>query len=75
MQIKYFTIMWKIYNPSIPDFIKSLAEAPAMQRLKDVGMHCGCEYTSFPMFEELDNYSRYKQPETGIDGEGNEGID
>ncbi len=52
--------MWKIYNPSIPDFIKSLAEAPAMQRLKDVGMHCGCEYTSFPMFEGLDNYSRYK---------------
>ena len=31
-----------------------------MQRLKDVGMHCGCEYTSFPMFAGLDNYSRYK---------------
>ena len=31
-----------------------------MQRLKDVGMHCGCEYTSFPMFVGLDNYSRYK---------------
>lgn len=52
--------MWKIYNPSIPDFIKPLVEAPAMQRLKDVGMHCGCEYTSFPMFVGLDNYSRYK---------------
>ena len=52
--------MWKIYNPSIPDFIKSFAETPAMQRLKDVGMHCGCEYTSFPMFDGLDNYSRYK---------------
>ena len=23
-------------------------------------MHCGCEYTSFPMFVGLDNYSRYK---------------
>ena len=52
--------MWKIYNPSIPEFIKPLVEAPAMQRLKDVGMHCGCEYTSFPMFVGLDNYSRYK---------------
>ena len=52
--------MWKIYNPSIPEFIKSLVAAPAMQRLKDVGMHCGCEYTSFPMFVGLDNYSRYK---------------
>ena len=31
-----------------------------MQRLKDVGMHCGFEYTSFPMFVGLDNYSRYK---------------
>lgn len=52
--------MWKIYNPSIPEFIKPLVETPAMQRLKDVGMHCGCEYTSFPMFVGLDNYSRYK---------------
>ena len=52
--------MWKIYNHSVPEFIGLLAEAPAMQRLKDVGMHCGCEYTSFPMFVGLDNYSRYK---------------
>ncbi len=52
--------MWEIYNPSIPDFICQLAETPAMQRLKDVGMHCGCEYTSFPLFTGLDKYSRYQ---------------
>ena len=52
--------MWNIYSPTIPDFICQMAEAPAMQRLKDIGMHCGCEYTSFPLFEGLDNYSRYK---------------
>ena len=52
--------MWNIYFPFLPDFIRQLAETPAMQRLKDVGMHCGCEYTSFPMFMGLDNYSRHQ---------------
>ncbi len=33
--------MWNIYYPSIPDFIYPIVAAPAMQRLKDVGMHCG----------------------------------
>ena len=52
--------MWKIYSKEIPEFITLLAETPAMQRLKDVGMHCGCEYTSFPMFEGLEHYSRHR---------------
>jgi len=52
--------MWNIYSKEIPDFINQLAETPAMERLKDVGMHCGCEYTSFPMFEGLDHYSRHR---------------
>ncbi|MBO4673871.1 MAG: hypothetical protein J5616_05940 [Bacteroidaceae bacterium] len=51
--------MWKIYHPSIPECINKVAKAPAMQRLQDVGMHCGCEYTSFPMFVGLKKYSRY----------------
>ena len=52
--------MWEIYHSLIPDFIGEIAAAPAMLRLKDVGMHCGCEYTSFPMFKGLDKYSRYQ---------------
>ena len=52
-------MMWNIYHPSQPECISTIAETPAMQRLKDVGMHCGCEYTSFPMFTGLKPYSRY----------------
>ena len=51
--------MWDIYHSDIPNCISHLATASAMQRLKDVGMHCGCEYTSFPMFQGLSNYTRY----------------
>lgn len=51
--------MWKLYYPSTPSFINDLAGTPAMQRLKGVGMNCGCEYTSFPLFDGLRNYSRY----------------
>lgn len=51
--------MWNIYHHNIPDCISTIAETPAMQRLKDVGMHCGCEYTSFPMFTGLKKYARY----------------
>ena len=30
-----------------------------MQRLQDVGMNCGCEYTSFPLFRGIGPYSRF----------------
>ncbi|MBR1476994.1 MAG: HD domain-containing protein [Lachnospiraceae bacterium] len=52
--------MNKIYSPDIPDFFAEFSKAPAMQRIKRVGMHCGCEYTSFPLFEGLSEYSRYE---------------
>ena len=48
-----------IYSTDIPDFIKEIAQAPAMLRLDDIGMNCGCEYTSFPLFAGLEKYSRY----------------
>ena len=31
-----------------------------MLRLDDIGMNCGCEYTSFPLFARLEKYSRYR---------------
>ena len=34
-------------------------ETPEMERLKDIGMNCGCEYTSFPRFSHLLPYSRH----------------
>lgn len=43
---------------SMPDFVRRIVGTPAMQRLGDVGMNCGCEYTSFPLFQDLERYSR-----------------
>ena len=40
--------LWYIYNDGFPDFLAELLEAEELQRLKKVGMHCGCEYSSFP---------------------------
>lgn len=48
-----------IYSTEIPEFIREIAQTPAMLRLDDIGMNCGCEYTSFPMFAGLEKYSRY----------------
>ena len=51
--------MWQMYYPSVPSVVQAIASASAMQRLKGVGMNCGCEYTSFPLFAGLKDYSRY----------------
>lgn len=48
-----------IYHHEIPTFIQEFANTPSMLRLKQVGMHCGCEYTNFPIFRNLDKYTRY----------------
>ena len=50
---------YRFYHKEIPDLIEALAETPPMQRLKDIGMNCGCEYTAFPRFAGLKPYSRY----------------
>ena len=47
-------------HETVPPFISRALSSPAMQRLKDVGMNCGCEYTSFPCFTVLPPYSRYE---------------
>ena len=39
--------------------LQECAESAAMQRLKKVGMDCGCEYTSFPLFLNKPRYDRY----------------
>lgn len=48
-----------IYSNEYPDFIREIANTSSMLRLDDIGMNCGCEYTSFPMFAGLEKYSRY----------------
>ena len=48
------------YTRSDPAFLPLYCAVPEMQRLRDVGMNCGCEYTSFPRFRNLPTYSRYR---------------
>ncbi len=43
----------------VSEILGKCAAAPCMQRLLDVGMNCGCEYTSFPRFARLKPYSRF----------------
>lgn len=50
---------YALYHSDVPDVIRNCAATPCMQRLKAVGMNCGCEYTSFPRFANLQPYSRF----------------
>lgn len=48
-----------LYPGEIPDFLAMCARTPPLQRLRHVGMNCGCEYTSYPRFRGLGPYTRY----------------
>ena len=50
---------YSIYHNEIPAVIRDCMAAPCVRRLKNVGMNCGCEYTSFPRFAGLKPYSRF----------------
>lgn len=49
-----------IYSKDFPNFIKELINTPEFKRLSNVGMNCGCEYTSFPIFSNGKDYTRYE---------------
>ena len=48
-----------IYHSTIPSLLSELAATLEMERLKQVGMNCGCEYTAFPRFANGGTYSRF----------------
>lgn len=48
------------YRREAPPWLADFCRTPEMQRLQDVGMNCGCEYTAFPRFQNLRSYSRYR---------------
>lgn len=52
--------LWPIYHPRIPSLLRHLAATAPMERLRQVGMNCGCEYTDFPRFRGLPSYSRFR---------------
>ena len=49
-----------IYSNDFPVFIKELINTHEFKRLSNVGMNCGCEYTSFPIFSKGKDYTRYE---------------
>lgn len=51
--------LWQLYCREMPEFLQKAAQLNAMQRLQQVGMNCGCEYTSFPLFSGIAPYSRF----------------
>ncbi len=51
--------LWPIYHREIPIFLREFAAAPSVERLREVGMNCGCEYTQFPQFAKIGSYSRF----------------
>lgn len=51
--------LWEIYHSKIPDFLKDAAKTKSIQKLQDIGMNCGCEYTGFPVYSTCGPYSRY----------------
>lgn len=56
--IKINKLTENIYG-DIPTFLLPFLEANELQRITKVGMHCGMEYTSFPFYKDLKEYSRF----------------
>lgn len=52
--------MIEIYHDTVPRFVQEFAQTEEMLRLKDIGMDCGCEYTSFSLWDQLRPYRRYE---------------
>ena len=44
---------------ALPEELLAFAGTKPMQRLRHVGMHCGCEYTACPIYTGKPPYSRY----------------
>ncbi len=51
--------LWTIYHKELPNLLRELCAAPPMERLRHVGMNCGCEYTAYPRFRRGRDYSRF----------------
>lgn len=52
-------IVYDIYNEYIPNYVQEIIQTSLFQRLKDVGMNCGMEYTQFEPFRNCKGVSRY----------------
>lgn len=49
-----------VYTHNPPPLLSELANTREMMRLKDIGMHCGCDYASFPVYDNVRcHYTRH----------------
>ena len=49
-----------MYTTTPPNLLSKLARTPEMTRLKDIGMHCGCDYANFPVYDHVRcHYTRH----------------
>lgn len=53
-------VLWSLYCPEPPAWLLSMAGAPALRRLRQVGMNCGCEYPGFAVYRGATPYSRFE---------------
>lgn len=51
--------LWNLYSKDIPNFIIDFLDVKELKRLNNIGMNCGCEYTSFEKFKNCKKYSRF----------------
>ena len=52
-------IVYDIYSEYIPNYVQDIIQTSLFQRLNDVGMNCGMEYTQFESFRNCKGVSRY----------------
>lgn len=49
-----------VFEKEMPAFLEHYCEAEEMQRLKKIDMNCGMNYTSVPLFQGAEPYTRYE---------------
>lgn len=52
--------LYDIYVKQVPQFLLPYLESKSIQRLKDVDMNCGLQFTSHKGFSSYESYSRYE---------------
>ena len=48
----------RLYQKPLPQYLLDLYQTPLIRRISGIDMNCGVNYTSFPMFADLEPYSR-----------------
>lgn len=46
-------VLHEIYCRQVPEFVERIGATEPMERLRGIGMNCGCEYTAFHMFRGM----------------------